>query len=229
VLDIAAIFERSLLFGVSSQFIELFNYSVASPNLLGDMVAKIVRNAKLNQAGCSVDLQSRYNLSNPIPEDEIPDHREIMKVRGTGFLRRRLTSLYNRTVVSNIKTEEDLDLKCDFELFTMDGSVRVHSWVLYSRWNWFRKMVDSGLYEAQNGVATLPSDSLSIAELNSIIKFIYTNRIDGVKREQNFCQNLFDNAQYFGIIDAQQTSQDPFEPLVYHIRLNLGELRKTNQ
>jgi hypothetical protein len=51
----------------------------------------------------------------------------------------------------------------------------VHDWVMYRRWSYFRRVIDSGLDEAKTSILTLPSD-FPHALLGSLIFYLYTAR-----------------------------------------------------
>jgi hypothetical protein len=52
--------------------------------------------------------------------------------------------------------------------------VMVHDWVLYTRWPWFKELLESGMAESQTRSLSLPSEFPSTL-LHSLMQFFYTN------------------------------------------------------
>jgi len=102
----------------------------------------------------------------------------------------------------------------------------VHDWVLYTRWPYFRSLIDSGLSEALSGSMELSSYSIPSSALLQLVRYIYYGTVfDEDKRHLCFdsvsdCEWVLENGAMFSIFsDIEHTQPNSgFGRLVHHCK-----------
>jgi hypothetical protein len=148
----------------------------------------------------------------------------VLRYRGSAHLCESLDQLYTALMAPESIPQRFSEIPCDFEIISEGQSLQVHSWILSARWPWFRRMMQSGFSEAQSHTLTLSVDSWSYLQLRALVQFLYSNRLNDIQRDLQFCSSLWHSAEFFGLIDADKEALTPFAPLVYHLRMTIAEL-----
>lgn len=108
------------------------------------------------------------------------------------------------------------DLQPDFNIMLGDHAVPCHSWVLYGRWPYFRRMVQAGLGEVESMTMHLPDDCWSLATLRAFLRYLYTNSTGLFDPTDKSCTELLDNARLFELLDVDNNPTPGFAPLIEH-------------
>lgn len=128
-------------------------------------------------------------------------------------LRCCLERLYGATVSSqrlsadkSAKVDNELiasSAPCNFHILSHDGyAVPCHDWILFSRWPYFRHLVESGSEEwSHSKKIQIPADTFSRHTLRAFIKYIYTNRSDAIVNNDNVALEILLHAQRYNLAD----------------------------
>jgi hypothetical protein len=108
------------------------------------------------------------------------------------------------------------DLRPDFKISCGNTVVQCHSWVLFGRWPWFRRLVDSGLSEISQMSISLPEDCWSTQTLHAFLRYLYTNSVGLFDSNTKTCNELLDNARLFDLLDVDNNPTSGFAPLIEH-------------
>lgn len=108
------------------------------------------------------------------------------------------------------------DLQPDFNIMLGDQAVPCHSWVLYGRWPYFRRMIQAGLGEVESMTMHLPDDCWSLATLRAFLRYLYTNSTGLFDPSDKSCSELLDNARLFELLDVDNNPTPGFGPLIEH-------------
>jgi hypothetical protein len=102
--------------------------------------------------------------------------------------------------------------------------IKVHDWVLYSRWPYFRHLAKSGLVEAKDRRLELPSDSFSPPMLDALVKYLYTNQVDAFDTTE-LRLSLLRAAPQFNLVDllSPPTPSPHFKRLIAHCQQVLSD------
>jgi len=115
-------------------------------------------------------------------------------------------------------------------VFTISGNpnfaIRAHDWVLYSRWTYFSTLLDSGMAEASNRIAEMPSD-FPPAALLLLIQYLYTNKVTTgmkslLKTHPHIAEYLTSNGQLYRILSDDEGTEVPvhgFSNLLFHCQV----------
>jgi glucose/arabinose dehydrogenase len=110
-------------------------------------------------------------------------------------------------------------LESNFTIGTDESEpFKVHDWILYARWGWFRNLMKSGMGERSLSHASLPSDTLSRPTLFALLHYLYSHRTDLFNSAQS-CKEILEFADLFQITEflSKPTKASPgFETLVSH-------------
>jgi hypothetical protein len=94
--------------------------------------------------------------------------------------------------------------------------VPVHDWLLYCRWPYFKRMIDSGMLEAENHTAELPSDCTSDEVLLAVLNFIYTSQEPQGDQKEQILALMAEHGAMMEFSDLQDQPYPGFEPLFPH-------------
>lgn len=108
------------------------------------------------------------------------------------------------------------ELQPDFTIHVGDQSASCHSWMLFGRWPYFRRMIASGLSEASAMTMTLPDDCWSIKTLRAFLRYLYTNNCGLFDPADDTCTELLDSAHLFDLVDIDSKPAPGFAPLIEH-------------
>jgi len=108
------------------------------------------------------------------------------------------------------------DLQPDFHIHVGNHSAACHSWVLFGRWPYFRRLVASGLAEATSMDMILPDDCWSIGTLRAFLRYLYTNNAGLFDPSDQTCTELLDSARLFDLVDIDSKPTTGFTPLIEH-------------
>lgn len=147
---------------------------------------------------------------------------------GDSHIRSSLERLYGAAVSSQrlsadkpSKQENDLVASltpCNFHIVSHDGyPVPCHDWLLYSRWPYFRHLVESGSEEWNvSKKIQIPSDTFSRHTLRAFVKYLYTNRVDAVSNNDVVALEILLHAQRFNLADMSSPpiAHREFAPLL---------------
>jgi len=97
--------------------------------------------------------------------------------------------------------------------------IKVHDWMLYARWGFFRRMCDSGMAETRTRAVAMPSDFPSPLLLE-LIKYIYSGTLpqSTVHFSTAACRYLLEHAFEFDFVDATHEPHPLFQPLISFCR-----------
>lgn len=98
------------------------------------------------------------------------------------------------------------------------STLHVHDWVLYSRWGFFRRMIDSGLAEAHTRRLVLPN-GFPKSVLLDLIKFIYSGSLPHTTSlTSTNSLYLLEHAEEFDLVDSTNLPREHFAPLITFCR-----------
>lgn len=97
--------------------------------------------------------------------------------------------------------------------------IKVHDWMMYSRWGFFRRMCDAGLAETKSRTLLMPSD-FPPALLLELTKCIYCGVLPQSMEifSVDACWYLLEHALEFDLVDLDREPRPLFKPLVTHCR-----------
>lgn len=101
--------------------------------------------------------------------------------------------------------------------------IQCHSWLLFGRWPYFRRLVLSGLAETESRSMQIPDDTWSLATCRAFLRYIYTNNVglfDG--GDVTLRHELLEFAAMFDLIDLDQVPTQAFSHLIEHCRAPLS-------
>lgn len=128
-------------------------------------------------------------------------------------LRSCLERLYGATVSSqrlsaDKSAKADIEMvssiaPCNFHIVSQDGyAIPCHDWILYSRWPYFRHLIESGSSEwSLSKRIQIPADTFSRHTLRAFVKYIYTNRVDAVTNNDAVALEILLHAQRYNLAD----------------------------
>jgi hypothetical protein len=117
-------------------------------------------------------------------------------------------------------------------------AIAVHDWILYTRWPFFKSLMDSGLAESSAGSMELSSSTFPSSTLLQFLKYLYYGIIVNESREMvifkedNDCEWIMENGAQFNVfVDViEQTVASPgFEKLINHCKQCVKRLKSTEQ
>jgi hypothetical protein len=108
------------------------------------------------------------------------------------------------------------DLHPDFNIMLGDQAISCHSWVLFGRWPYFRRMMASGLGEVDSMTMSLPDDCWSVSTMRAFLRYLYTNSVGLFDTTDKTCMELLDNARLFDLLDVDNNPTPGFGPLIEH-------------
>jgi hypothetical protein len=91
--------------------------------------------------------------------------------------------------------------------------LRVHDLVLYSRWSYFRRLIDSGMEEARSKIASFPTD-FPRPLLLQIVYYLYTGTCDTSSLSFQDLIFLFTDSGQYGLIQIDGTATPEFSSFV---------------
>jgi hypothetical protein len=99
-----------------------------------------------------------------------------------------------------------LIIPSDFTL-SIDGrtSIRVHEWILYQRWNYFKRMIESGSEETQSKHLTFPSD-MPVSFLLLILNTLYCGEFDEKDVTAEACAFLMSRGAEYDVTELPAAS-----------------------
>lgn len=101
--------------------------------------------------------------------------------------------------------------------------IKCHSWVLYGRWPYFRRLVLSGLAETETKSMQVPDDTWTLGTCRAFLRYIYTNNVglfDG--GDVTLRHELLEYAALFELIDLDHEPNPAFSHLIEHCRAPLS-------
>lgn len=101
------------------------------------------------------------------------------------------------------------------------STLHVHDWVLYARWGFFRRMIDSGLAEAHTRRMVMPA-GFPKSLLLDLIKFIYAGSLPHTTSltPQNSLY-LLEHSEEYDLVDSSKQPREHFAPLVTFCRASV--------
>lgn len=144
-------------------------------------------------------------------------------MHGESHLQRRLSALYWTVIapsigdiwredssplahgakpeISVLEPDVCAQLPCNFTLVSDSGEeFKCHDWVIYARWPFIQRMLDSGAEETLSKRAQLPG--FQSATLRAFLRFLYTNDVsEFVGPNTSLAINLLTQAQMYHIAD----------------------------
>jgi hypothetical protein len=95
------------------------------------------------------------------------------------------------------------------------SSFKVHDWVLYPRWSFFKFMIDSGMDEAKSRKAELPSDFPALA-LQMLLQYIYTGKVNEAESSEakEACSFLLEFGALYGLLSPEGEPTKGFTTLI---------------
>lgn len=151
------------------------------------------------------------------------------------YILKKLQTLYWRTIATpgqkaqlqpSDLTELDLDaplLTPNFCIVADDGSeVKVHDWVLYARWPYFRRLMNTNLAEANARRLELPSGSMDRNLLLAFLHYIYTQSTASFDSDMLRLE-LLHIASLFDLVDLARppVPNSHFKRLIEHCQVAL--------
>jgi hypothetical protein len=107
-------------------------------------------------------------------------------------------------------------------------SIHVHDWVLYPRWNFFRKLVDAGMSEVESKTIEFPSHWTKCA-LITLVRYIYMSVAETETLSSEVARFLLLNGEEFYILDQDGNSMPGFDNLITACQQNvIGPLTVEN-
>lgn len=164
---------------------------------------------------------SRISSSSPAPESDVdanvPARTNGKDAPGSNHISNNAEGANS---LSSGASNED-----SFEL------IPCHSWVLYGRWPYFKRLIDSGLTEAKTRTMSFPEATWGASTVRAFVRYLYTNNIglfegsDGGARLE-----LLEHAGLFDLVDFDGNPTPAFVPLIEHCRspLTLNVTPKTS-
>lgn len=100
---------------------------------------------------------------------------------------------------------------------TSDTLLHIHDWVVFSRWSYFRRMMESGMQESQSRLAELPAE-LSPELVLAIVQSAYGSAIDFTTLSDDDCLFAVEHGIELGLVNAERDPMIEFEALVEFAR-----------
>lgn len=109
----------------------------------------------------------------------------------------------------------------DLTLLTLDEtcSFQCHSWFLYAKWHYFKKLMDFGGVEATS-MHVILSEDWTPSCLYALLKYIYTQKIEFV--EEDDIVWVIEHALQYNLVDSDGKPHIGFEALIYHCKEMIG-------
>lgn len=105
----------------------------------------------------------------------------------------------------------------NFVLILDAHEIKVHDWILYARWPWFRSLMNSGMEETLSKRATLPPNTFSYPGLIAFIYYLYAHQTD--LYTPTLATELLFNAEMFQLAELFTVPLKPhpaFDLLIRH-------------
>lgn len=107
------------------------------------------------------------------------------------------------------------ELQPDFVINAGGTAVQCHSWILYGRWPWFRRLISSGLAESSSMSMSLPDDCWSLNTVKAFLRYLYTNSVD-LFESGSSANELLETARLFDLLDVDNNPTPGFSSLIEH-------------
>lgn len=107
------------------------------------------------------------------------------------------------------------ELQPDFAIVAGGTTVQCHSWILYGRWPWFRRLISSGLAESSSMTMSLPDDCWSLNTVKAFLRYLYTNSVD-LFESGSSANELLETARLFDLLDIDNNPTPGFSALIEH-------------
>jgi hypothetical protein len=175
------------------------------------------RNICLVQAMAVVSVNNQKVLLKPLESTEFsPENGDLLRVLSGPY-----TGIRRISYVMPLGTFEDYEQAFIFGLdlfedpFTastnfvikigQSGDIwRVHDWVLYERWSFFRRVIDAGLAEVRDKTIVLPVD-FPEPLLYAMISWIYmSNFLAGRLNKRALQTYIWENGELYGIVKKDE-------------------------
>lgn len=101
--------------------------------------------------------------------------------------------------------------------------IKCHSWLLFGRWPYFRRLVASGFSEVATKSMQIPEETWSLGTVRAFLRYIYTNNAGLFEgSEATLRHELLEYAAMFDLIDLEQNPTPAFAHLIEHCRAPLA-------
>lgn len=123
----------------------------------------------------------------------------------------------------------------DFEFaLASNTSFKAHEIILYSKWSYFKRMIDSGLTESKEKRAELSSD-FSLPAFSVLLQYLYGNQVSDYMKEEMkddpyIAPFLYENSLLYGITclddNGVEVSSPGFSSLLKYLKLAIDARAK---
>ena len=103
--------------------------------------------------------------------------------------------------------------------------IKAHSWLLYARWPYFRRMVAAGLCEVESRIMQIPDDTWSLATVRGFLRYVYSNNVglfEGSNIGMVMRSEILTHAELFNLMDHENTPTPSFAHLIELARAPLS-------
>ena len=131
-------------------------------------------------------------------------------IQGCNALNRDLPSPTSRILID---PKRALQHQTDFIFGASHHWTIAKGWVLYPRWSWFKKLINSGMEESKTRVVSMPP-WVTVNIMHAIIKTVYQQNTGSVPLSEEEMILILEKGSEIGLVDSSKYAITPFEPLV---------------
>ena len=119
-----------------------------------------------------------------------------------------------------INPKRALSCETDFAFASNNHWTIAKGWVLYPRWSWFKRLIDSGLEESKARIITMPA-WVTVNIMHTIIKTVYHQYTTSIQLSNEEMTLILEKGFELDLLDASGEVVSPFGPLIERCRMML--------
>ena len=86
-------------------------------------------------------------------------------------------------------------------------------WILFPRWSWFKRLIDSGMEESKTRVVSMPP-WVTVNIMHAIIKTVYQQNTGSVPLSEEEMTLILEKGSEIGLVDSSKYAITPFDSLI---------------